>query len=191
MKLKRLIYTAMLYLIPTSAKRNEYLRKHTVYASIGENVHIQTRFIPVYSELIAFHNNICIGRHCDFATHDAIHSILNRTPEKKRKAYKFSERIGCIEIMDNVFVGSHTTIMYDTKIGPDVIIASGSVVTKDCEPNSVYAGVPAKKIGTFNDFINKRIDSEKQKSISVTHHNQKLTQEEIKTAWDNFHRLHR
>lgn len=47
--------------------------------------------------------------------------------------------------MDNVFIGSNTVIMYDTRIGPNVIIASGSVVVKDCEPNSVYAGVPAKK----------------------------------------------
>lgn len=187
MKFKRLFHTAMLYLIPASKKRNEYLKKHHVYASMGDKVHIQTRFIPVYAELIAFHNNIVIGRKVDFATHDAIHSVLNRIPEDQRDAFKFKERIGCIEIMDNVFIGSHTVIMYDTKIGPNVIVASGSVVTKDCEPNSVYAGVPARKIGTFDAFVKKRINDEKQGLISLTTHNQMLTDEEIKKAWEVFH----
>lgn len=31
-------------------------------------------------------------------------------------------------------------------IGVDSVIGSGSVVVKDCEPNAVYVGIPAKKI---------------------------------------------
>jgi sugar O-acyltransferase (sialic acid O-acetyltransferase NeuD family) len=31
-------------------------------------------------------------------------------------------------------------------IGPDTVIGSGSVVVKDCEPNAVYVGIPAKRI---------------------------------------------
>lgn len=31
-------------------------------------------------------------------------------------------------------------------IGADVVIGSGAVVTRDCESNAVYAGVPARKI---------------------------------------------
>jgi len=32
------------------------------------------------------------------------------------------------------------------KIGADTIIGSGTVVVKDCEPNAVYVGIPARRI---------------------------------------------
>ncbi|MCL7763381.1 acyltransferase [Polaribacter sp. Z014] len=46
----------------------------------------------------------------------------------------------------DVWVGAYTRIKTGVKIGDGVIIAMGSVVTKDVEPYSIYAGVPAKKI---------------------------------------------
>lgn len=160
MKFKRLFHTIMLSLMPGGRKRASYLKKHNVFASVGDNVCFQPRYIPIYPELIRLHNNIVIARKVDFVTHDAIHSVLNRLPAEERGQYKFGEHIGCIEIMDNVFVGSHSVIMSDIRIGPDVIIASGSIVTKNCEPDSVYAGVPARKIGTMHEYIKKRADLE-------------------------------
>ncbi len=49
-------------------------------------------------------------------------------------------------IEDDVWVGYNCTIMSGVKIGRGSVIAAGSVVTKDVEPYSIYAGVPAKKI---------------------------------------------
>ncbi len=98
---------------------------------MGDHVSIQFRVVPLYSELIRFHNNIAVARNVDFCTHDIIHRVLNRLPEND---YKLKEHIGCIEIMDNVFIGANSVILYGTKIGPNVIVASGSVVTKDCMP---------------------------------------------------------
>ena len=115
-----------------------------------------------------------------------MHSVFNRLPEISSRSEKFKERIGCIEIMDNVFIGSNSIILYNTKIGSNVIIASGSVVTKDCEPNSVYAGVPAKKIGCFDKFINKRLQKEQEGEIPTVARNQELTAEEIRNAWNIF-----
>lgn len=63
------------------------------------------------------------------------------------------ERIGIIEIMDNVFVGSGTRILYGVRIGSNVIIGSGSLVNKDIPDNSVYAGVPARFICTFDEHV--------------------------------------
>lgn len=80
----------------------------------------------------------------DFCTQDAIHSLRNRTQDD----FSYKEQIGCIEVMDNVFIGSNSVVLYGTRIGPNVIVTSGAVVTKDCEPNSVYAGCPAKRIGS-------------------------------------------
>ena len=64
--------------------------------------------------------------------------------------------MGDIRIGDNVFVGSNTTILYDVTIGSNVIIGAGSLVNKDIPSNSVVAGVPAKNICSFDEFIEKR-----------------------------------
>ena len=190
MKAKRLLGTIRMMMCMGSKKRGALARKHHFFGMVGENVRILPRTLPVYSELIFIHNNVSIGRNADFVTHDAIDFTLNKLPEDQRMDYKFKERIGCIEIMDNVMIGSNSVILYDTRIGPNVIIASGSVVTKDCEPNSVYAGIPARKIGTFDDFMKRRYRQETEGVISTTTHNQNLTPEEVDAAKKHFLRNH-
>lgn len=63
---------------------------------------------------------------------------------------------GIVEIGDNVFIGMNSIIERNVKIGDNVVIGAGSVVTKDCEKNSVYAGVPARKIMDIDTFFEKR-----------------------------------
>ncbi len=65
------------------------------------------------------------------------------------------ERIGCIEIMDNVFIGSGTGILYNTRIGKNVIVGSDSLVNKDIPDNSVYTGVPVRYICNFDEYVEK------------------------------------
>ena len=190
MKARRLWWSLRTALTQGGRGRADYARKEGIYAHVGNGVSIQSRVIPVYSELISFGNNVAIARNVDFCTHDITHNVLNRLPEEERNQLKFKERIGCIKILDNVFVGSNSVILYGTQIGPNVIVGSGSVVVKDCEPNSVYVGVPAKKVGTFEDFISKRIQGESEGTIATTTHNQKLTDEEIKNAWEIFDKAH-
>ncbi|MEC5423405.1 NeuD/PglB/VioB family sugar acetyltransferase [Virgibacillus sp. C22-A2] len=52
-----------------------------------------------------------------------------------------------IKIEDKVFIGMGSTIVTGmSKVGENSIIGAGAVVLKDTDKNSVYAGVPAKKI---------------------------------------------
>ncbi|MGR5488051.1 acyltransferase [Vibrio alfacsensis] len=51
-----------------------------------------------------------------------------------------------VTIGDNVWVGHGVTILPGTKVGNDVIIAAGAVVTKDILSNTTVGGVPAKEI---------------------------------------------
>lgn len=187
MKAKRLWHSVRLAFTRGGRKRAKYAKKNEIYDSIGKNVMIQGRILPIYSELIRFHNNIVVARNVDFVTHDVMHSVFNRVNVSDGK---FGEMIGCIEIMDNVFIGSNSVILYNTRIGPNVVIASGSVVTKDCEPNSVYAGVPAKRIGSFDDLMKKRKSEQDNGAIAVTYHNQQLTKQEKDKAWEAFRKKH-
>ena len=57
---------------------------------------------------------------------------------------------------DRVVIGSNSTILYNVEIGPDAIVAAGSVVTKDVPKVCIVAGVPAKVIGRVADLAEKR-----------------------------------
>lgn len=46
--------------------------------------------------------------------------------------------------------------MYGVKIGPNAIVAAGSVVTKDVPEGSVVGGNPAKVISTVEKVARKR-----------------------------------
>lgn len=58
--------------------------------------------------------------------------------------WKGSSLITIIE--NDVMVGHGSTIYGGVKIGEGSIVAATSLVTKDIEPYSIYAGSPAKKI---------------------------------------------
>ena len=49
-------------------------------------------------------------------------------------------------IGNDVWIGNDVKLMEGITIGDGAVIGTGAVVTKDVEPYSVYAGVPAKKI---------------------------------------------
>ena len=63
---------------------------------------------------------------------------------------------GHIVIGDDVWIGSGATIMSGVHIGQGCIVAAGALVTKDCPPYSIVAGIPAKVIGMR--FSNKIVE---------------------------------
>lgn len=140
-------------MIINSDKRTKYIKKHKIFKSVGENFFYQPRFIPSDPQLIQFHNNDIVTSNVTFVTHDVFHLGLNKLGKGE-----FAYQAGCIEIMDNVFIGCNTTILSNVRIGPNVIIGAGSVVTTDIPANSVVVGVPAKVIGTFDDYVQKRLE---------------------------------
>lgn len=150
-KRQRKLWSLVLMMIPNAHKRAVFIKKHNLYGHIGKNCIIQSWKLPLYSNLIYLHDNVKIAANVGFITHDVIHSMLN----KKYSDATFVERVGCIEINDNVFVGSGTRILYNTRIGSNVIIGSGSLVNKDIPDNSVYAGVPARYICSFDEYAEK------------------------------------
>lgn len=153
MDIKRLLISLRLALTPGGEQRANYLKKKKIFYSMGNNCLIMKRKIPLYPELISIGNNVRIASNVSFLTHDIVHEVLNNMDFEDN--FEFSEKIGCISIGNNVFIGAGTRILYDTRIGSQVIIATGSIVTHDIPDNSVVAGVPARIIGTFDEYVMK------------------------------------
>lgn len=154
MDAKRLWRTIRLY---TCKDRNKYIRKAHIFAEFGENSTMSSRKIPLYPELISIGNNVRLAANVSLVPHDMIHAMLNNLPQNLKGGIEpYREYIGCIRIDDNVFVGTNTTILANCHIGSNCIIGAGTLVNKNLESGYVYAGVPTKKICTFEDFIEKR-----------------------------------
>ncbi|TLP37783.1 DapH/DapD/GlmU-related protein [Arcobacter arenosus] len=57
---------------------------------------------------------------------------------------------GSVTIEDNVYIGIGAKIIDGIKIGKNSVIGAGSIILENVEENSVYVGVPAKKIKNNN-----------------------------------------
>lgn len=183
-KLSKIWHQFRMFTIPSRMKRVQYLNKKGYFRSVGDRVMINSFKIPLYPNLISIGNNVWIASDVTFITHDVIHYMLNGLDKNQ----KYTEKIGPINIEDNVFIGNGVRIMYDVNIGSNSVIAAGSVVTKDIEPNSVYAGIPAKKIGDFDKLLDKRKNEELalQNTVLNNHVSGIVSQEEEDFLWKEF-----
>lgn len=55
------------------------------------------------------------------------------------------------EIGNDVWIGANVSLAQGVHIGNGAVVGANSLVLNDIEPYSIYAGVPAKKIGTRFD----------------------------------------
>lgn len=181
---KRIYNTLMINMIPSAHKRTKWLKKHNVFRQLGENVSLQMRKIPLYPECIVFHNNIVVASNVSFLTHDAMHLVFNCYLGDNR----VDEKIGCIEIMDNCFIGANSTILQNVKIGPNAIVAAGSFVNRDIPPGEVWGGVPARKIGLFDDILERRLQKDKRELHPIR---QSIPEELVNRLWSDFVETHK
>lgn len=137
LKFKEILNIFMYGDIPTS-----YFTKRGM--KIGKNFNRQsgTRMDPSHCWLITIGDDVTLANKVQILAHD-----------DSPRIYTGYGRIGRVVIGNRVFVGANSTILMNTKIGDDVIIAAGSVVTKDIPDGCIAAGVPAKVIGKTKDYI--------------------------------------
>ena len=67
--------------------------------------------------------------------------------------FRCNDKGGMVVIREKAWVSSRVTVLPKVVIGEGTVIGAGAVVTKNCEDYSLYAGVPAKKIGKRNNKL--------------------------------------
>ena len=83
--------------------------------------------------------------------------VLNTQLELFVKKVKTSIRKS-VKIGNNVFIGAETMILPGTVICDNCIVCGGTVIKGKTDPNGIYAGNPAKRIGCVETFEKKYID---------------------------------
>lgn len=118
----------------------------------GKNIHVGKHFIANYNVTILDIAPVHIGDYCMIGPNTLIVTVNHPlSPMKRRKKTGIAKPI---TIGNDVWIGGNCTILPGVTIGNNVVIAAGSVVTKDIPDNCVVAGVPAKKIKDIeNDVI--------------------------------------
>lgn len=185
MKRERMYHSIRLLLLRKPAKRAAYLKKHNILGAMGENCKWGPWLLPLYPELIRLGDNVHVHKTAKIVTHDFLNRFLKtRNPDAD---FGHPEKLGCVELMDNVYISMNVTVMPDVRINKDCLISAGSVVTSDIPENSLASGNPAVPTGRFDMFVALRKMSRGQ-SIKVK--NQHIEPDVVEEMWQRFHKKH-
>lgn len=128
------------------------------HIEVGENFYANTGCIMLDVAPIKIGDNAFFGP--NVAIYTAGHPIH---PESRNSGYEYGISI---TIGDNVWIGGNCVIVPGVKIGNNVVIGAGSVVTKDIPDNVCAAGNPCRVIRKITDedkpyyFKNRKFDEE-------------------------------
>lgn len=158
-RLKKLLKKDGSYLIRNSIHNSKIDEKVKLYEpySISDSEVLSGTYVATNSMV----SMTKIGKFCsigpNFLCGYGIHPLngISTSPAfystKKQNGFTFSsedkiEERKWVTIGNDVFIGMNVSILDGVKIGDGAVIGAGSVVTKDVEPYSICAGVPARHI---------------------------------------------
>lgn len=129
-------------------------------AIIGEDVKVyapnKARIDATAPFLLKIGDHVRISENVTILTHDYSWSVLKRHIPREGGVGAVLGAQSPVTIGSHVFIGMNATIMRGVTIEDDVVIGASSVVVKDCESGWVYAGNPARKICSIEDYYIKR-----------------------------------
>ena len=127
----------------------EYFRKQG--AQVGDGCVFSIRDIGTEPYLVKIGNNVAVTSGVTFNTHDGGTWVFREEIPDLRV-------FGPIIIKDNCLIGTNSQIFPDVTIGPNSIVASGSVVIRDVPPDTIVMGIPARQFGSVTKFKEKCIE---------------------------------
>jgi glycosyltransferase involved in cell wall biosynthesis len=103
--------------------------------TIGDYSHINRGCLLDARGGITIGNNVSVS-----------HNVSIMSGSHDYNSNHFRGRFLPVKIDDYVWIGNNAVIQQNITIGKGAVVCAGAVVTKDVEPYSVVAGVPARKI---------------------------------------------
>ena len=140
-------------------KQDPVAYARSIGVQIGERVKlisIKPGYATFGSEpfLIRIGDEVTIAGGVQFITHDGGVWVFNSKVNEATDPDNI-DVCGPISIGNNVFVGYGVILMPNTRIGDNVVIGAGSVVTGNIPDDSVAVGVPAKVIMSIEGYRKK------------------------------------
>jgi maltose O-acetyltransferase len=96
-------------------------------------------------------DNVTIGINVYLGPEVMLCTASHKIGESHLRCGEFESK--SIFIGDGTWIGARANIMPGVHIGKGCVIAACAVVTADCEPDGLYAGIPAKRIKNLNEPV--------------------------------------
>lgn len=161
MNIKNWIKVKILGYKATSDSYINHLKK--IGVSVGNGVKIYRPYnttIDIQApHLLSIGDYVQITGPATILNHDYSWSVI-----KRKYGYIYGSQRKTV-IGNNVFIGWGATILGGTTIGDNVIIGANSVISGRVESNSVYAGNPAKKLMTLDEYYEKRKSKQLREAV--------------------------
>jgi acetyltransferase-like isoleucine patch superfamily enzyme len=97
--------------------------------------------------LVHIGRHVAMGSGVSFITHDGGTHVF-RHIDRYRKVIKY----GHITIHDNCVIGQRAIILPGVSIGPNSVVAAGSVVSRSIPPDVLAAGNPARPVMSIHQY---------------------------------------
>ena len=119
------------------------------HCDYGYNIEVGEDFFANYNFTVLDVGKVKIGANAQIAPTVSIYTAGHPIhPESRNSGYEYGIEI---TIGDNVWIGGNTCIMPGVKIGNNVVIGAGSVVTKDLPDNVIAVGNPCRVIREISE----------------------------------------
>lgn len=100
--------------------------------------------------LISIGKHVTISGRVTFITHDGATFVFRHLPK-----YQEVTKFGRITIHDNCFIGFGAILLPGISIGPNSVVAAGSIVASNVPPNTVVGGNPARVLKCVENYADK------------------------------------
>ena len=117
----------------------------------GKNIHIGNNFTGNYNITMLDIREIYIGDNVMIGPNTLITTVGHPLSTMGRRKHLGIAKP--VNIGNDVWIGGNVTILPGVKIGNNVVVAAGAVVTKDVPDNVVVGGVPARVIKEIDNDV--------------------------------------
>ena len=130
------------------------------YCDYGSHIEVGKNFYANYNCTILDVAKVKIGDNCQMAPNVAIYTAGHPIhPDTRNSGFEYGKEV---TIGDNVWLGGNTVVCPGVHIGNNVVIGSGSVVTKDIPDWSIAAGNPCRVIRRITESDRRKLFHEEE-----------------------------